>query len=89
MLQGFANDVFDAAYNITTHADSALVIFDDLVVILNVDVNVSGMNSDVAVSCFCFAMKVTVSKTSAPTSQSTQEGVAAPHVMIQIAWHRA
>ncbi|DBA78043.1 TPA: hypothetical protein ACH3X2_008019 [Trebouxia sp. C0005] len=46
--RGFANDVFDAAYNITTHADSALVIFDDLVVILNVDVNVSGMNSDVA-----------------------------------------
>jgi hypothetical protein len=42
--------VFGAAYNITTDADSALGIFDDLVVILNVDVNVSGMNSDVAVS---------------------------------------
>ncbi|KAL0048626.1 hypothetical protein WJX82_007262 [Trebouxia sp. C0006] len=46
-LTGFANEVFDAAYNITTDADSALGIFDDLVVILNVDVNVSGMNSDV------------------------------------------
>ncbi|DBB04426.1 TPA: hypothetical protein ACH3X1_012908 [Trebouxia sp. C0004] len=46
-LTGFANEAFEAAYNITTDADSALGIFDDLVVILNVDVNVSGMNSDV------------------------------------------
>ena len=53
-LQGFANDVFAAAYNITTDADSALGIFDDLVLILNVDVNVSGMTSDVTVSC-CYA----------------------------------
>ncbi len=52
-IQGFANEVFGAAYNITTDADSALGIFDDLVVILNVDVNVSGMNSDVAVSLQC------------------------------------
>ena len=45
--------MFGAAYNITTDADSALGIFDNLVVILNVDVNVSGMNSDVAVSLQC------------------------------------
>ena len=37
--------VFGAAFDITTDADIALGIFDDLIVILNVDVNVSGMNS--------------------------------------------
>lgn len=52
-MQGFANEVFGAAYNITTDADSALGIFDDLVVVLNVDVNVSGVNSDVTVSLQC------------------------------------
>ncbi len=67
VLQGFANEVFDAAYNITTDADSALGIFDDLVVILNVDVNVSGMNSDVTVSCFHFAVKMFVTVASATT----------------------
>ena len=69
MFQGFANEVFDAAYNITTDADSALGIFDDLVVILNVDVNVSGMNSDVTVSCFHFAVKMVVSTASVAMSQ--------------------
>ena len=48
-MQGFADNVFDAAYNITTDADSALGIFDDLVTILNVDVNVTGINSDAMV----------------------------------------
>ena len=69
VFQGFANEVFDAAYNITTDADSALGIFDDLVVILNVDVNVSGMNSDVTVSCFHFAVKMVVSIASVAMSQ--------------------
>ncbi len=69
VFQGFANEVFDAAYNITTDADSALGIFDDLVVILNVDVNVSGMNSDVTVSCFHFAVKMVVSVASVQMSQ--------------------
>ena len=68
MFQGFANEVFDAAYNITTDADSALGIFDNLVVILNVDVNVSGMNSDVTVSCFQFAVKMVVSVASVAMS---------------------
>lgn len=49
-LQGFADDVFEAAYNITTDAQSGLGIFDDLTVILNVDVNTTGMNTDVQVS---------------------------------------
>lgn len=42
--------VLDAAGSIPTDADKALVIFDNLVVILNVDVNVTGMNNDAAVS---------------------------------------
>lgn len=48
--QGFADDVFEGAYNITTDAQKGLGIFDDLSVILNVDVNVTGMNTDVQVS---------------------------------------
>ena len=50
MLQGFADDIFGAAYNITTDANKALGIFDALITILNVDVNVTGMNSDITVS---------------------------------------
>lgn len=49
-LQGFADDVFEGAYNITADAQSGLGIFDDLTVILNVDVNVTGLNTDVQVS---------------------------------------
>ena len=55
-MQGFADKVFGAAYNITTDADLALGIFDDLVVILNVDVNVTGMNNDIAVSPCVFIL---------------------------------
>lgn len=57
-LQGFADDVFEGAYNITTDAQQGLGIFDGLSQILNVDVNVSGMNSNIQVSsnpvhCYC------------------------------------
>ena len=49
----------------TTDADSATNIFDDLVTILNVDVNVSGINSDVAVSCcsaLCTYLRLSVTR---------------------------
>lgn len=49
-MQGLADDVFEGAYNITTDAQSGLRIFDDLTVILDVDVNVTGMQRDVQVS---------------------------------------
>lgn len=49
-MQGFADDVFEGAYNITADAQSGLGIFDDLTIILNVDLNVTGMNRDVQVS---------------------------------------
>lgn len=49
-LQGFADDVFEGAYNITTDAQSGLGIFDNITAILNVDVNVTGMNTEVQVS---------------------------------------
>lgn len=52
-MQDFADDVFGAAYNITRDADRALAIFDDMITILNVDVNVSGMNTDIAVRFLC------------------------------------
>lgn len=44
------NSILDAAAAIPNDANTALLIFDDLVTILNVDVNVTGMNSNVAVS---------------------------------------
>ena len=44
------DSVLNAAEAIPNDANSALLIFDDLVTILNVDVNVTGMNADVAVS---------------------------------------
>ncbi|KAL3142107.1 hypothetical protein ABBQ32_004725 [Trebouxia sp. C0010 RCD-2024] len=47
LYTGFADDVFEGAYNITTDAQQGLGIFDGLSQILNVDVNVSGMNSNI------------------------------------------
>ena len=48
-MQGYLDSVFDAAEAIPEEANKALLIFDDLVTILNVDVNVTGMNNDAAV----------------------------------------
>ena len=48
-MQDFVGSVLDAAGSIPTDANKALTIFDDLVVILNVDVNVTGMNNDAEV----------------------------------------
>ena len=42
--------MFEGAYNITADAQSGLSIFDDLNVILDVDLNVTGMNTDIEVS---------------------------------------
>lgn len=42
--------VLDAANAIPQDASKALLIFDNLVTILNVDVNVTGINNDAAVS---------------------------------------
>lgn len=49
-MQGFVGGVLDAASVIPQDANKALLIFDDLVTILNVDVNITGMSADVAVS---------------------------------------
>ena len=48
-MQGFTGGVLDAANVIPQDANKALLIFDNLVTILNVDVNITGMNTDVAV----------------------------------------
>lgn len=49
-VQGFVNSVLNAAGVIPQDANKALVIFDNLQTILDVDVNVTGMNNDVMVS---------------------------------------
>lgn len=49
-LQDYVNSILTAANAIPKDANTALLIFDDLVTILNVDVDITSMNSDVAVS---------------------------------------
>lgn len=49
-VQGFVGSVFDAADVIPQDANRALVIFENLQTILDVDVNINGINNDVAVS---------------------------------------
>ena len=48
-MQDYLGSIFDAAETIPRDANTALLIFDALAVILRVDVNVEGINSDVAV----------------------------------------
>ena len=49
-MQDYMNTILTAAGAIPDDANTALLIFDDLLTILSVDVNVTGMNSDIAVS---------------------------------------
>lgn len=48
-VQDYLDSIFDAAEAIPQDANKALLIFDALVLILQVDVNVAGINRDVAV----------------------------------------
>lgn len=57
-MQDFMESVLDAAGAIPNDANSALLILDDLVTILNVDVNVTGMNADVAVSLLALVFEM-------------------------------
>ena len=57
-MQDFMESVLNAAEAIPNDANSALLIFGDLVTILNVDVNVTGMNADVAVSLLALVCNV-------------------------------
>lgn len=57
-MQDFMESVLNAAEAIPNDANSALLIFGDLVTILNVDVNVTGMNADVAVSFLALVCNV-------------------------------
>lgn len=49
-MQDYMNAILTAAGAIPDDTNTALLIFDDLLTILSVDVNVTGMNSDIAVS---------------------------------------